>query len=67
MNADGFPPPIGLQAAHDMQQQMIQRPRPRPTPRPSLPRAPVPYGGKSRRSRRYNKSRRTRRHIKSRR
>lgn len=62
MNADGFPPPIGLQAAHNMQQQMIQRPRPRPTPRPSLPRAPVPYGGKSRR---HRKSRRTRKHRKT--
>ena len=59
---DFLPPQPGLQAAHDMQQQMIQNPMPRPIKRPSPPMQPSSYGGKSRKSRRYRKSRRTRRH-----
>ena len=63
---DGFlPPQPGLQAAHDMQQQMIQGPRPRP--RPSQPKERVPNGGKSRRYRKSRRSRKSRRYRKSRR
>jgi hypothetical protein len=62
---DFLPPQPGLQEAHDMQQQMIQRPR--PTPRPSKPQTPVPYGGKSRKHKKSRRYRKSRRHRKSRR